>query len=167
MKKTYVITKDVKVPIVVNSGQAHRPAQVRYKVYRKGEMVQGELKHSDNKPAFVLVGNMGVIPLNCIQEVSSSPITSGFDGGATTETEEAKKVVTVQTNPKVKYGDAMIIGALVGFLGVHFAQKYNYIPAEDNKFKLYGALGGGLLGMYLVYRNQGTTKTPTKIIKTE
>jgi hypothetical protein len=36
MKKTYIITKDVKVPIVVNSGQAHRPAQVRYKVYRKG-----------------------------------------------------------------------------------------------------------------------------------
>lgn len=166
MKKTYIITKDIKVPIVVSQGQAHKPAQIRYKLYRKGEMVQGELKHANNKPSFVLVGSMGVIPLNCVQEVSSTPISSGVDG-TTTETGEAKKVVAVQTNPKVKYGDAMIIGALVGFLGVHFAQKYNYIPAEDNKLKLYGAVGGGLLGMYLVYRNQGTNKAPAKIIKTE
>ena len=166
MKKTYIITKDIKVPIVVSQGQAHKPAQIRYKTYRKGEMVQGELKHANNKPSFVLVGSMGVIPLNCIQEVSSSPISSGVDG-QTTETTESKKELVIQTNPKVKYGDAMIIGALVGFLGIHFAQKYNYIPAEDNKLKLYGAVGGGLLGMYLVYRSQGTKKTPVKLTKTE
>ena len=130
MKKTYILTKDIKVPIVVSQGQAHKPAQIRYKTYRKGEMIQGELKHANNKPSFVLVGSMGVIPLNCVQEVSSSPVMSGFDGKA--DDSEAKKEVVVQTNPKVQYGDAMIIGALVGFLGVHFAQKYNYIPAEDN-----------------------------------
>lgn len=164
MKKTYIITKDVKVPIVVNSGQAHRPAQIRYKTYRKGEMVQGELKHSNNQPAFVLVGKMGVIPLNCVQEVTSIPV-SNADGTATSETGETKKEVVVQTNPKVKYGDALIIGALVGFVGVHLAQKYNYINSEDNKLKLYGALGGGLLGMYLVYRNMNTIKTTPKISK--
>ena len=164
MKKTYIITKDVKVPIVVNQGQAHRPAQVRYKTYRKGEMVQGEMKHSNNQPAFVLVGKMGVIPLTCIQEVTSVPI-SNADGTTTVETGEKTQKEVVIENPKVKYGDAMIIGALVGFVGVHFAQKYNYINSEDNKIKLYGALGGGLLGMYLVYRNLNTKKQTVTIKK--
>jgi len=164
MKKTYVITKDVKVPIVVNSVQAHRPAQVRYKVYRKGEMVQGELKHSDNKPAFVLVGNMGVIPLNCIQEVTSVPVNSNAVGEMTDAT--APKETEVKKEPKVQYGDAMIIGALVGFVGVYMAQKYGYLSEEDKKYRLYGALGGGLLGIYWVYRNKNTSKK-VKIVKSE
>ncbi len=164
MKKTYVITKDVKVPIVVNSGQAHRPAQVRYKTYRKGEMVQGELKHSNNKPAFILVGNMGVIPLNCIQEVTSIPVTSSVTGEATDTT--PPKEAEVIKEPKVQYGDAMIIGALIGFVGVYMAQKYGYLSEEDKKFRLYGALGGGLLGMYWVYRQKNTSKK-VKISKSE
>lgn len=163
MKKTYIITKDVKVPIVVNSGQAHRPAQVRYKTYRKGEMVQGELKHSNNKPAFVLVGQMGVVPLNCIQEVTSVPVTSSADGSD--EKKEDKKV-EVKKDSKVQYGDAMIIGALVGFVGVFMAQKYGYLDQENKKFRLYGALGGGLLGVYWVYRNRNTKKE-VKITKSE
>ena len=163
MKKTYIITKDVKVPIVVNQGQAHRPAQVRYKTYRKGEMVQGEMKHSNNQPAFVLVGTMGVIPLNCIQEVTSVPISNA--DGTTTETGEKTKKEVVIENPKVKYGDAMIIGALVGFVGVHLAQKYNYINSEENKMKFYGAIGGGLLGVYLVYRNLNTAKKTVTVSK--
>jgi hypothetical protein len=167
MKKTYIITKDVKVPIVVTQGVAHRPAQIRYKLYRKGDMVQGELKHSNNKPTFVLVGTMGVIPLDCVQEVTSIPVASTESVSSADGTTETKKEAEVQSNPKVKYGDAMIIGALVGFLGIHLAQKYNYIPAEDNKLKLYGAIGGGLLGMYLVYRSQGTKKAKVKISKSE
>lgn len=163
MKKTYIITKDVKVPIVVNSGQAHRPAQVRYKTYRKGEMVQGELKHSNNKPAFVLVGQMGVVPLNCIQEVTSVPVTSSADGSD--EKKEDKKV-EVKKDSKVQYGDAMIIGALVGFVGVFMAQKYGYLDQENKKFRLYGALGGGLLGVYWVYRNKNTKKE-VKVTKSE
>jgi hypothetical protein len=164
MKKTYIITKDVKVPIVVNSGQAHRPAQVRYKVYRKGEMVKGELKHSNNKPAFILVGSMGVLPLNCVQEVTSVPVTSSVTGEATNiippkESEAVKE-------PKVQYGDALIIGALVGFVGVFMAQKYGYLNQEDKKLRLYGALGGGLLGMYWVYRQKNTSKK-VKIVKSE
>jgi len=163
MKKTYIITKDVKVPIVVNSGQAHRPAQVRYKTYRRGEQVQGELKHSDNKPAFVLVPPMGVLPLNCVQEVTSVPITSNADG--TSEKKDEKKV-EVKKDSKVQYGDAMIIGALVGFVGVFMAQKYGYLDQENKKFRLYGALGGGLLGVYWVYRNKNTKKE-VKVTKSE
>ena len=164
MKKTYIITKDVKVPIVVNSGQAHRPAQVRYKLYRKGEMVQGELKHSNNKPAFILVGSMGVLPLNCVQEVTSVPVTSSVMGEAT-NTIPPKESEAVK-EPKVQYGDALIIGALVGFVGVFMAQKYGYLNQEDKKLRLYGALGGGLLGIYWVYRQKNTSKK-VKIVKSE
>jgi hypothetical protein len=55
---------------------------------------------------------------------------------------------------------------LVGFLGVHFAQKKGYIPDEDKKYKLYGALGVGLLGAYLVYRSQSSKKTVKPVVKT-
>ena len=126
-------------------------------------MVQGELKHSNNKPAFVLVGQMGVVPLNCIQEVTSVPVTSSADGSD--EKKEDKKV-EVKKDSKVQYGDAMIIGALVGFVGVFMAQKYGYLDQENKKFRLYGALGGGLLGVYWVYRNKNTKKE-VKVTKSE
>ena len=166
MKKSYILTKDVKVPIVATSGTANRPAQIRYKTYRKGEIISGELKHSNNKPAFVLVGTMGVIPLNCVQEVTSIPI-SNANGVSESDSADAKnKEVIVNTNPKVAYGDSAIIGAIAGFGLVHLAIKYNYIKTEDNEFKLYGAVAGALMGMYIVYRNKGK-KTSVKISKTE
>lgn len=163
MRKTYVLTRDVRVPIVVSSGTANRAPIIRYKTYRRGEMVQGELKHSNNKPAFVLVGKMQVIPIDSIQEVMSAPITSGADG-ATTESKAAdsKNKSVIIDNPKVKYGDAMIIGGVVGFLLTHLAVKKEYIKTEDKHVKIYGAVAGGLLGMYLVYRMNSTSKPVVK-----
>jgi hypothetical protein len=168
MKKTYVITKTVKVPFVVNTPQPHRPADIRYKTFRKGEMVQGELKHANNKPAFVLVGKMGVLPLNCIQEVSSKPIaaeTSSAEGNTQAEKADAKNKEVIVENPKVRYADAFIIGAFAGFVGTHLAMKQGWIPDEDKKYKLYGALGVGVIAMYLVYRNQSSKKTAKITVK--
>jgi hypothetical protein len=162
MKKTYIISNDVKVPMIVNSGQAHRPPDIRFKTFRKGQLVQGELKHQDNKPAFVLVGRMGVLPLTCVQEVTSIPV-SGADGKIT-EMADTKKEIEV-SNKQVKYGDGILIGALIGLIGVHLAQKYNYIDSENNKLKLYGALGGGILGMYLVYRSSNKNNQKPILIK--
>ena len=65
-------------------------------------------------------------------------------------------------NPKIKYMDALLIGALVGYLSVHIAEKKGYIESEDPKVKLYGALGGALLGTYLVYRHQSSKPVITK-----
>jgi hypothetical protein len=170
MKKTYIISNTVKVPFVVNSGQAHRPPQIKFRTFKKGEMVQGELKHSNNKPSFILVGKMGVIPLECVQEVNSTPIavptTSNASGDTAVETADEKNKEVIIENPKIRYADAFLIGALVGFLGVHFAQKKGYIPDEDKKYKLYGALGVGLLGAYLVYRSQSSKKTVKPVVKT-
>ena len=106
---------------------------------------------------------MGVVPLNCVQEVTSVPVTSSVTGEATNTTPPKESEVK---EPKVQYGDALIIGALVGFVGVFMAQKYGYLDAEDKKFRLYGALGGGLLGMYWVYRQKNTPKK-VKIVKSE
>ena len=168
MKKTYIITNNVKVPFVVNSNQAHKPADIRYRTFRKGQMVQGELKHANNQPSFVLVGKMGVLPLNCVQEVSSKPImenNSSAEGETKVERADLKNKEVIVENPKVRYADAFIVGALVGFIGTHFAMKQGWIPDEDKKFKLYGALGVGTLAMYLVYRNQSTKKTPKLVVK--
>ena len=159
MKKSYIITNDVKVPLVLESGQAHKSAQIRFKLLKKGTIVKGELKHSNNKPSFVLVGRMGVIPLSCVQEVVSTPIVSIASGTETTENRDSSKdVIIEEKSPKIKYADAMLIGGLVGFLGVYYAQKNNYIDADESKYKLYGALGGGILAMYFVFRNNNKPK---------
>ena len=162
MKKSYIITQDVKSPVVVNSQTASKPAQIRFKTFRKGQIVQGELKHADNKPSFVLVGRMCVIPLECVKELQGKDIqTSGFTGADMDEQKSKNtKSITIE-NPKIKYLDALIIGGLVGFLVVHYGEKHGYItPNEENakRNKMYGSIGGALVAVYLVYRNQSTAK---------
>ena len=156
MRKSYILTKDVKCPVVATSGAAHKQPQIRTKTFRRGQVVQGELKHSNNKPAFVLVGRMCVIPCDCVKELQGKDIQSNYTGADMDETPVEKKEVVKPENPKVKYMDAFLIGALVGYLSVHLAEKKGYIESEDPKIKLYGALGGALLGAYLVYRHQSS-----------
>lgn len=168
MKKTYIITKDVDVPVVASGGSAHKQAQVRMRRFRKGQLVQGELKHSNNEPSFILVGRMMVIPVECVKEIQGKDVTSKFSG--TTEapaSSTAPKQPVVQTKQasNVKYMDALLIGAVIGFGAIYFAEKKGWLVSEDSKMKLYGAIGGGLLGMYLVYRNKATQPTTNIIVK--
>ena len=53
--KSYIMTSDVKAPYVTATGLAHNPSEIRLKKYRRGQIVKGELKHANNKPAFLLV----------------------------------------------------------------------------------------------------------------
>lgn len=156
MRKSYILTKDVKCPVVATSGAAHKQPQIRTKTFRRGQVVQGELKHSDNKPAFVLVGRMCVIPIDCVKELQGKDIQSNYTGADMDEQTPPKKELIKPENPKVKYMDALLIGGLVGYLSVHLAEKKGYITSEDPKIKLYGALGGALLGAYAVYRHQSS-----------
>ena len=169
MRKSYLMTQDYKMPVVLEGQQAHRPAQVRFKTLRKGQVVVGELKHVNNQPACILVGRTGAIPLNFVQEINTSPIATATETKTETQSSAEGKVKEFisPSNPKVKYGDAMIIGALVGFIGVHVAQKYEYLPADEKKYKLFGALAGGLLGVYLVYRTKYSTPTKVQTTKKE
>ena len=69
MKKTYMVTHEFKSPYVVGSGNPRNPIETRYKRFKKGELISGELKHNNNKPAFVLYNGVVVVPLSVIKAV--------------------------------------------------------------------------------------------------
>lgn len=155
-QKTYIITHDFNAPYVRVTGIPHRPQEVKAKRFRKGDIIKGELKHANNKPAFILVGGGCIVPLDVVRELTTkaiggtapTPKTSSFLGGSISTT----KKVSVPTNPKVRYADAMVLGAIIGVIGVFIAEKQGLIGEPDKKYKLYGAIGGALAGAYLVYR---------------
>lgn len=164
MKKTYILIKDVKCPIVDGHNYTHKPLQIKTKTFRKGQIVRGELKHSDNKPAFILVGSMCVIPVDAVKELTGKDVTSKFSGAdmdekPKTSTEATKETVLKKKNPKIAYIDAMLIGGILGFVGMYYAEKKQLITTEDNKLKMYGAIGGALAGLYLVYRSRANEIT--------
>ena len=162
--KSYIVIADIKTPYVQGTGVPHRPQEVRFKLIRKGEIIKGELKHANNKPAFILVGEGCIVPLDVVRELTTKAVggtiptnTSSFDGVPKT------KKVSLPTNPKVRYADAMVIGAILGAVGVYVAEKQGLIGEPDKKYKLYGAIGGALLGAYIVYRTSNA-KPKVKIV---
>ena len=162
MKKTYILTRDINSPVVASGGTAHKQTQMRMRRFRKGQLIQGELKHANNQPAFILVGRMCVIPIDAVKEIQGKDVTSKFAGGDDVIKKTATQPAPLPTNnPKVKYMDALLIGGLVGFIAIHFAEKKGYITSEDSKNKLYGAIGGAILGSYLVYRMESSKKIVT------
>jgi hypothetical protein len=155
-QKTYISTHDFKAPYVEVTGMPHNPQQVKFKTFRKGQQFRGELKHANNKPAFILAENNAIVGLDTVKEIVTKQVgaetraneMSAFSGSSTGET----KKVSVPTNPKVRYIDAMLLGALVGVVGVVIAEKQGWIPEPDKKYKMYGALAGALASAYIVYR---------------
>jgi len=164
MKKSYIITKDVNSPIVIGGQTAHKPAQVRFRKFRKGQIVQGELKHANNQPSFVLVGAMCVVPLECVKELAGKEIQSNATGNELSD--PIPKPISIKpNNPKIKYLDALLIGVAVGFLGTHLIEKQGYLPMNEEyplKNKLIGAGIVGILALYIVYRNQNNQQAVTK-----
>jgi hypothetical protein len=155
--KSYVLQQDFATPYVIATGRPHNPQQIKVKKFRKGDIVKGELKHANNKPAFILAENNAIVGLDTVKEIFTKQVgaetraneMSSFNGSTTGS--ETKKVA-VPTNPKVRYIDAMLLGALVGVIGVVIAEKQGWIPEPDKKYKMYGALGGAVAAAYIVYR---------------
>ena len=71
--------------------------------------------------------------------------------------------MVVPTNPKVRYIDAMIVGAVIGVIGVIVAEKQGWIAEPDSKYKLYGAGLGAIAAGYIVYR---TNNAKPKVVIT-
>jgi hypothetical protein len=161
-QKSYIFTKDYKSPMVVATGLAHNPQSIKFKRFQKGEIVRGELKHANNKPAFLLVNGVCVVPLDIVKELVTKEVVSNASGS--TSSEPKVKKIKVPTNPKVRYADAMILGAIVGVVGVYVAEKQGWIAEPDRKYKLYGALGGAVLAAYIVYRTNNA-KPKVQVIK--
>ena len=150
--KSYILTRDFNSPYVISTGLAHQPTKIKLKKFRKGEIVNGEMKHANNQPAFILVQGTLMIPLSVIKEVVTRDVNSSFDDGKSNKAAEDKKPAIVVTNSKMKSLDAMIIGAIAGLGGVILAEKQGWITSVDKKNKIYGAIVGAIAGLYVSYR---------------
>ena len=150
--KSYILRQDFSSPDVISTPSSYRSAQVNYKRFKKGEIINGELKHANNKPSFVLVQGRLVIPISVLREVVTKEISVAANGELTETKIEDKKPAIVVTKGKLKGIDAMIIGAVVGVIGVVVAEKQGWITMPNKKNKLWGALGGAAAGLYLSQR---------------
>lgn len=153
MKRSYVLIQDFKAPYVIATGMPHKPSKIMLKRYSKGEIISGELKTANGKPSFVLVSGVIPVPVTMLNEVVTKQIVSNASGEAVKKVSESPKVVQVKKQ-NTKYLDVAIIGAILGFAGVYLAEKQGWIAVADKKYKMYGAIGGALLGMYLIYRKK-------------
>ena len=156
--KSYIVIADIKTPYVQGTGVPHRPPEVRFKLIRKGEIIKGELKHANNKPAFVLVNGTLVVPLSAVKELVTKDITSNADGTPTDD----KKPMKLPSVNKVKYIDALVVGALLGVGGAYLSEKQGWLGEPDKKNKLYGALIGGAVALYGLYRYKAYLKDKPK-----
>jgi hypothetical protein len=160
--KSYILTNDYKAPYVTATGLPHNPSAIRFKQFRKGEIIKGEMKHANNKPAFILVSGVCVVPLEAVKELVTKDVISHTDGEGSIKNKIKASVggsSKANSNPKVRYIDALLLGSLVGFGGVMLAEKQGWVSLPDKKYRLYGALGVGALAMYIVYRGKTNKKT--------
>ena len=152
----FVAIQDFVTPVVIATGQPHRPTQIMKKKFVKGQIITGEIKTANGRPSFVLHKGTMMIPLSVIKQVITKDIQIGADGVK----DEIKK-----TNPKVEvklvksqdqknkmYADGVIVGALLGFASVILAEKQGWIANVDKKTKITGAVIGAAVGCYFVYR---------------
>jgi hypothetical protein len=152
-QKTYIFTHDCKAPYVEVTGIPHRPQDIKFLKFKRGDQVRGEMKHANNKPAFILGPKNAIIPIDVVKELVTKAVVgdtqtmaaSSFDAST-----QAKK--TVPSNPKVRYIDAMLLGAVVGLVAVIIAEKQGWIAEPDSKYKWYGAGLGAAAAGYIVYR---------------
>lgn len=166
-QKTYIFTHDCKAPYVEITGKPHMPQEIKFLKFRRGDQVSGELKHSNNKPAFILGPKNAIIPMDCVKELVTKAVVgdtpsmaaSSFDAST-----QAKKAVP--TNPKVRYIDAMLLGAVVGLVAVVVAEKQGWIAEPDTKYKWYGAGLGAVAAGYIVYRTSNA-KPKVQIVNQE
>jgi hypothetical protein len=159
-KQTYVITQDFKTPYVVSSHNPRNPTETRWAAFKKGEMISGEMIFDNNKPNFVLYNGSCVVPLSVIKKVVTKEIISNANGKGNVPFETTKNISKIE-NPKVRYMDAMLFGAVIGIGAVWLANKQNWIQNPDNKNYLYGAGVGAGLFAYFVFRKNNQPKIKT------
>ncbi len=151
-KDDYVITQDFKSPYVVSTGMAHKPTEIKAIHFKKGQVIQGELKTSGGKPSFVLYKGVVVVPCSMVRKVETKQIVVSNASGDDNKAAESKKQVAVIKNKKTRYIDAMIVGAIAGFGGTYFAEKKGWLKTVETKNRLIGMAIGAAAAMYVAYR---------------
>jgi hypothetical protein len=155
--KSYVLVQDFNAPYVVATGMAHKPSRIMIKKYRKGDIIEGELKTTGGKPTIVLVRGVIPIPVTMLRVVVTKEILSSANGAPTAKPQlnTATTINTVSAKKtNTRYLDSGIIGAILGIGAVYLAEKQGWIATAETKNKLYGAAVGAVLGMYFVYRKK-------------
>lgn len=163
-KATYLITSNFRTPYVRSTGNPRNPTEIKFKMFKKGDLVAGELKHANGKPAFILYNGVCVIPLSVAKAVVTKEILPNMSNESGDETplgKETTKKINVIENPKTKYGDAILVGIAIGLAGVFLANKRGWIKVPDNMHYAYGAGVGALLAGYFTYRNNNKPKIKT------
>jgi len=156
MKKSYVLIQDFKAPYVIATGMPHKPSKIMLKRFRKGEIINGELKLANGRPSFVLVNGVIPVPVTMLNEVVTKEILSDASGPkkiSANPNAPTSNVVKVKKE-NTRFLDAGIIGAVLGFGLVYLAEKKGWIKTEEKKNKMYGAIGGAVLAMYIIYRKK-------------
>jgi len=155
MKKSYVLIQDFKAPYVIATGMAHKPSKIMVKKYTKGEIINGELKNANGRPSFVLVSGVIPVPVTMLHEVITKEIVSDASGQKriSANPNATSNVVTVKKQ-NTRFLDAAIVGAILGFGLIYLAEKKGWIKVEEKKNKMYGAIGGAVLAMYIIYRKK-------------
>jgi hypothetical protein len=154
----FVVTKDFKSPYAVATGIPHKPTALKTAKFNKGQIIKGELKKDGmGKGAFVMFKNTIVVPIDCVKQVVTkdvdmSNVTGNPRANSNTNVISFDKTPSKKDDKKKQYADAIIIGAILGFVGVYYAEKQGYIQAPEQKNRIIGAVVGGLAGAYLVYR---------------
>lgn len=151
----FVATIDFVTPYVVSTGMPHKPTRICKKKFKKGEIITGEIKTANGKPAFVLHKGVMVVPLSVVKQVITKDLDVSNAVGDNIAKSNPKVEVRLGATKKdtnKQYIDALVIGAIVGFAGVLLAEKQGWIAVVDKKNRLYGAIGGAILGAYIVYR---------------
>ena len=127
--ESFILTQDYKTPYVRYTGIPHNPNTLQYKSFRKHEIVRGELKHYNNKPLCVIIGEGLFLPLNVVKKVVTKDVVSDASG-ETTIKEKVEKAV-ISSNPKIQLFDSFLVGAALGAAGVFFAEKKGWIATPE------------------------------------
>ena len=169
--KRYVFKVPFKAPYIRVTGNPRRPTKICGKQFKQGEIIAGELKHAQNKPAIVLTMIDGVtlpVPLEVVRELQEKEIGSDSASSAdgqikASEAEKKVSKVTVSRNPKIQYINSGVAGLLLGLGAVVLAEKKGWLdPMESKKNKLYAMAIGAVAGMYILYVVKDTIKNNKK-----
>lgn len=157
-KKDYVLIRDYTAQYVVTTGKPNSPANIQNKLLAKGSIVKGILhKDKQGNPTFVMVGETMVVPVTVLKKVVTKGIESSSFEGDSENTSKPMLAIPKAKNNKEKYMDAVIIGAIAGFLLTIVAEKKGWLGGGEEsenpyQFKAIGAGIGALAGAYFVYR---------------
>lgn len=156
-----MITHNFESPYVVNSGNPRNPTAIRQKRFKQGQIISGVMQMVNGKPNFVLYNDVVVIPLSVIKAVVTKEIVSNATGPANAipNGQETTKNFIISKDPKTKYMDTAIVGAVLGLAVVYLANKKQWIKVPMPINFAYGAGIGAALGLYFIYRQNNKPKT--------